>query len=65
MRTCPRCHSSVIGDYEATHGSFVPIWTCLGCGRSGYVDGGRQVAEERLMPQIMRTLREHPGSDAS
>jgi hypothetical protein len=40
----------MILDYEADGDT--PIWTCLGCSRSIYVDRDHQAEDERLMQHI-------------
>jgi hypothetical protein len=50
-------------DYVALDEGYTPVWTCLGCGRSVSLDDARRAEDERIMQQIMRTLREHPPSE--
>jgi transposase-like protein len=64
MHTCPRCRSSMIVDYDALDEGHTPVWKCLGCGRSIYLDRARQAEDERLQQRIKRMLQGHPGSQS-
>jgi hypothetical protein len=52
----------MIVDFDAGDAGYSPVWKCLGCGRSLFVDAARQAEDEWLQQKIMRTLQEHPRS---
>ena len=58
MRTCPRCHASMIVDYTAPEDGYTPVWKCLGCGRSLLLDGERQAEDDRNRRRIVRSISE-------
>ena len=53
----------MIVDYDAHDEGDTPVWKCLGCGRSVYLDTVRQAEDERIRRQIQRTMREHPRTE--
>jgi hypothetical protein len=53
----------MIVDAEAADDGSTPVWKCLGCGRSVYLDRARQAEDEQLQEKITRSLREHPRPD--
>jgi hypothetical protein len=46
----------MILDAEGNDDGDTPVWKCLGCGRSLYVDPERQAEDERLRQRIQDTV---------
>jgi hypothetical protein len=44
----------MIVDYDDSQDGYTPVWKCLGCGRSLYVDPARQAEDNRLREGIVR-----------
>jgi hypothetical protein len=49
----------MILDAETNDDGNTPVWTCLGCGRSLYLDPARQAEEEQLRQRIQDTVGKH------
>jgi hypothetical protein len=52
----------MIVDYEAPDDGGAPVWKCLGCGWSVYLDRALQAEEEWLQERVRRQAAEHPRS---
>jgi hypothetical protein len=46
----------MIVDYDDSQDGYTPVWKCLGCGRSLYVDPARLAEDNRLRAGIVRAL---------
>lgn len=55
MIRCPRCHSSMLLDYESTLNGWQRTWKCLGCGREILQDSEKQAEDDRLKELITTT----------
>jgi transposase-like protein len=54
MPKCPRCHSSMLIDYDASIDGWQRTWKCLGCGREVFENAVKQAEDERLTQMVRK-----------